>query len=112
MIFRNPWPVSDGVSSGLWTSVVPPASTLRGRVGFSSRVESEGSIIARSDGGVSQDGIFLSVGKMFLDPRGGSVSQDVPRASKKSDLGQWMAAPGPLVLGAWPGRPSTKAGNG
>ena len=109
MIFRNPWPVSDGVSSGLWTSVVPPASTLRGRVGFSSRVVYYSSV---GHGGVSQDGIFLSVGKMFLDPRGGSVSQDVPRASKKSDLGQWMATPGPLVLGAWPGRPSTKAGNG
>jgi hypothetical protein len=27
-------------------------------------------------------------------------------------LGRWMAALGPLVLGAWPGRPSTKAGNG
>ena len=58
-------------------------------------------------GGVSQDGTFLSVGKRFLDPRGSER-----RASKKSDLGRWMAALGPLVLGAWPGRPSTKAGNG
>ena len=58
-------------------------------------------------GGVSQDGTFLSVGKRFLDPRGSE-----PSASKKSDLGRWMAALGPLVLGAWPGRPSTKAGNG
>jgi hypothetical protein len=69
----------------------------------------EGICVASSvgHGGVSQDGTFLSLGKRFLDPRGSE-----PRARKKSDLGRRMAALGPLVLGAWPGRPSTKAGNG
>jgi hypothetical protein len=65
-------------------------------------------LVGRSDWGV------LAITERFSTRKARKIAI---RGSKRAKslleaLGRWMAALGPLVLGAWPGRPSTKAGNG
>ena len=66
-------------------------------------------LIIRSvgQGGVSHYGTWKAVESQ----KSRSVDPSEPRVLLDA-VGRWMAALGPLVLGAWPGRPSTKAGNG